>query len=82
MKNLFGEDQPEYKKPIGKYQVFRARNNYRKATTGQKCENCKFIKGFEGHRQNYYKCLLQGVGASLNSDIRLSYICDKHEERK
>lgn len=84
MKNLFGqEDDFKVVKPAqGEYQIFKRRNNYRKSTDTQMCGNCFYSVYCDYHNKNYWKCKLMGVSHSEASDIRKSYICNKHKERK
>lgn len=80
MINLFGEEQAPDKKVIGVYKVWRARNGYKKSLSFEKqCRICKHMRGFEYHKKNYYKCVLQGISQSEASDIRLGNVCDLFE---
>ena len=77
-KDLFGNEIKDIslKKFVGKYEVFRARYNYRESTNEESCKNCQACRRMEYHDRVYYKCLQQGVSNSSSSDIRLKMVCD------
>jgi hypothetical protein len=81
--NLWGEVQSTDKEPriFGKYHRFRVLNNYQKSSEPfKKCEECQHLYAIEYNDKHYFKCQLQGISASVSSDIRLSYVCDKFEK--
>lgn len=83
--SLFGDDIAAHKikntSKMSDYQRFKIRNNYKKSDDKHKrCDNCKYIHRKRFHNKNYYKCLLIGCSNGSATDIRLSYVCDKHEE--
>jgi len=70
----------EYIKPRGYCQLFKATNNYRKSQLKtHNCGTCEHIVRAEGNTKNYWKCKLLGISSSEATDIRKSYICNKHK---
>jgi len=81
MLDLFGneiaEDNQQPKKPLGKYQLYRIKYNYRISDDkDKKCKNCIYCVRCCPNNKNYYKCSLQGITACISSDISLKYVCD------
>jgi hypothetical protein len=77
-KNLFNEEVSEVPEPkkFGRFESWKARNNYRKADGKVKCALCENFLRIEHHCKPYLKCRLMGISASPSSDIRASYVCD------
>lgn len=68
---------PKKKKgKLGKYEAFRALNNYRKGTKEKCCGTCKISQRVGYNTKHYWKCQEMGFSHSTASDIRKSYVCD------
>jgi len=82
MKNLFGEEIPEYApaKPKSPIQRYRATVGYRGAGNNLLCcKTCKHLTwGFSGDKK-FYKCQLVKITAGAGTDIKLRNICNKFE---
>jgi len=60
----------------GYCQLFKAKNNYRKAIDSSRCKNCINLIVFDYHDKRYYKCKELGSSNSEATDIRLSNVCN------
>jgi hypothetical protein len=79
MRDFWGED---FKEPVvhGPYHRFKVNFHYQKAKTDKMCGNCVHSQRWEYHNKYYWKCELIGFSHSTATDIRKSYVCDKHKK--
>jgi hypothetical protein len=83
MVDMFGNvivetEKPRPKRPTIKSECLYPWNYRPSVPNGPRCRTCQHVAVLDYHNRRYYKCRLVGIAHSTATDIRSTWVCDRH----